>query len=238
MENPNARSRPDRRGAVSDLVILIAAAFLLITLLGTGRAVIGGSAYLKALFLSRTIAVLLIATWLLHRGGRGWRDVGLRTPPLWRSIAIIPIGLIAIGIAVATAKSLLAKAGYPAADYSAFRPLRGNIAEYLFWLVPVTIGSAALGEEMIFRGFLVDAFRRVLGQGRWATLSAILLQAAVFSLVHAYQGVGGIVTTGIVGLLLGVTWQGSGKNLWPGIIIHALLDGSAMTAVFLGLPTG
>jgi membrane protease YdiL (CAAX protease family) len=220
------------------LVILIAAAFLLITMLDTGRAVIGGSAYLKALFLGRTVALLLIATWLLHRRNRNWRDVGLRTPPLWRSLAIIPIGLVAIGIAVATAKSLLASAGYSAADYSAFRPLRGNVAEYLFWLVPVAVGSAAFGEEMIFRGFLLDAFRRCLGEGRWATLSAIVLQAAVFSLVHAYQGVGGVVTTGVVGLLLGVTWLTSGRNLWSGIVIHALLDGSAMTAVFLGLPIG
>lgn len=238
MKRPDAEPRPDRRGAALDLVILIAAAFLLITVFGTGRAVIGGSAYLKALFLSRTVTLLLIATWLLHRGGRGWRDVGLRTPPLWRSVAVVPIGLVAIGTAVAMAKMLLARAGYPYADYSAFHPLRGNIIEYLFWLIPVTVGSAAFGEEMIFRGFLLDAFRRVLGRGHWATLLAIVLQATVFSLVHAYQGVGGVVTTGIVGLLLGVTWLVSGKNLWPGIIIHALLDGSAMTAVFLGLPMG
>jgi hypothetical protein len=30
----------------------------------------------------------------------------------------------------------------------------------------------------------------------------------------------------------------SGSNLWPGIVVHALLDGPAMTPVFLGPPTG
>lgn len=90
---------------------------------------------------------------------------------------------------------------------------------------------------MIFRGFMLDAFERILGGQRQATVLAILLQAIVFALVHAYQGVGGIATTGIVGLLLGIVWWVAGRNLWPGIIIHTILDGSALTAIFFGLPT-
>ncbi len=225
-----------RRTATIDLLVLVSAAIMLTVLIGPGRAVFGGSLVVKIVFLGRMGVFLLIATWLLHRQHRTWRDVGLRSLPWWRLIAAVPIGLIAISMAVATAKMLLIRAGYPVADYSAFRPLRGNLAEYLFRLLPVTLGSAAFGEEMIFRGFMLDAFERLLGGERLATILAILLQATAFSLFHAYQGVGGMVTTAIVGFLLGVIWWAARRNLWPGVIIHAILDGSAMTAIFLGMP--
>jgi membrane protease YdiL (CAAX protease family) len=226
----------ERRRAALDLLILISFAAIVIILVPVGRAAIGGSVGLKLLFLSRMVILLFVATGLLHRNGRGWRDLGLRRPPVWRSVAIVPVGLLVIGVLVGGAKALLARAGYAGADYAAFAPLRGHFAEYLFWLLPVTIGSAAFGEEMIFRGFVRDRFECLMGGTRLATGMAILCQAIVFSLGHAYQGAGGVITTFLVGFLLGVVWWIARRNLWPGIILHAILDGSALTAIYLGLP--
>lgn len=64
---------------------------------------------------------------------------------------------------------------------------------------------------------------------------AVVGQSVLFGLLHSYQGVGGVVTTAITGLTLGIVWWIAGRKLWPGIVIHALLDGTAMTAIFLGM---
>ncbi len=208
MDNLNAAT--DRRSAVIDLVVVVGAAIVLIALLSLSpAAVVGGGIGIKLLFLSRMALLLLIATWRLRRSGRNWRDVGLVRPPLWRCVIAIVAGLLAIAVAVGVCRTAMVHAGYPAANYSAFAPLQGNLAEYLFWLVPVSIGSAAFGEEMIFRGFVLDAFERALGGHRWATRTAIVLQAAAFGLLHAYQGIGGVVTAGVTGLVLGFVWQRS-----------------------------
>lgn len=94
--------RHERHVAAAHLVVMIVAAMILITLVPVGRAAIGGSVSVKLLFLSRMILLLILATWLLRREKRGWHDVGLRRPSLWRCVAIIPIGLIMIGVAVTT----------------------------------------------------------------------------------------------------------------------------------------
>jgi uncharacterized protein len=106
---------------------------------------------------------------------------------------------------------------------------------YLFWVLPVTIGTAAFGEELIFRGFITNALQRLLGgSGIRAVFTALTAQAVIFGGPHFYQGIGGMITVGVTGLALGLTWLIAGRNLWAGIAIHALLDGSAMTAIYLG----
>lgn len=230
------RRLSDARRAVSDLVILVVVAAVLIRILPIGQAVIGGGLAIKLLFLGRTALLLLLCTWMLRRQGRSWADLGLRRP-LWRRLVFVTlIGFLLIMPILAVVKATLAHAGVGPANYAAFAPLRGNLAEYLFWLLPVTVGTAAFGEEMIFRGFILDAVARLVGNpGRWTTWIAIVGQSILFGLLHSYQGVGGIVTTAITGLTLGIVWWIAGRNLWAGIVIHALLDGTAMTAIFLGL---
>lgn len=230
------RQSSETRRPAADLVMLVVAAAVLINILSPGQAVIGGSVALKLLFLSRNALLLLLCTWMLRRQGRGWVDLGLRRP-LWRRlVVVVPLGLLLIMAVLALVKAALAHAGMGSANYAAFAPLRGNLAEYLFWLLPVTVGSAAFGEEMIFRGFILDVIERLVGSpGRWATLIAVVGQSVLFGLLHSYQGVGGVVTTAMIGLTLGIVWWVAGRNLWPGIIIHALLDGTAMTAIFLGM---
>jgi membrane protease YdiL (CAAX protease family) len=138
---------------------------------------------------------------------------------------------------VGITRLVLVAAGVPAADYSMFRPLVGNPALYLFWVGPVSWGTAAFGEEMLMRGFVLDGFRRLLGGegARLAAPGAVALQALLFGLLHAYQGLGGVVLTAVIGLAFGIIWLGSGRNLWAGIVIHGLIDSVSLTVLFLGL---
>ena len=231
---PLSNAPPTRTFVAAQLAIFLVAAVILIPAVTPGEAVTGG-AWIKLVFIGRMVALVVLAYWMLRRRSLGWSDMGLSRPDWRRFLIALPAGALMV-IAFSTVGHFIAVgAGLPSANYSMFAPIKGNFGEYLFWMLPVSIGTAAFGEELIFRGFVTDALRRLLGgSGISSSVAAVMLQAVLFGGLHLYQGAGGVVTAGVTGLALGLTWIIAGRNLWAGIALHALLDGSAMTAIYLG----
>lgn len=204
-------------------------------------AALGGSLMSKALPLLRMLAVVGLATWFLRRSGQSWGDVGLRRPTGWiRTTLLIVLGLPAM---VAVLKLLLMPAltrlGVPAPDISGFTRLEGDWMEWAYWAFPTALGSAAFGEEMIARGFLLHRFARIFaGLGRAAVPAAAVAQAAVFGAAHYYQGLGGVLQAGSVGLMFAIVFVLARRNLWPCIVLHGLFDFISATSLFLGARPG
>ena len=185
---------------------------------------------------AKIAALVLLASWLLWRSGGRWADQGLRRPrPIWRVLALVVGGYLGGELAA----GLVAQFVFPALHLRApaaplfLSALKGNLAAYLYWMIPVTWGSAAFGEEMLFRGFVLNRIRQLLG-GR-AIWAAVILQGLLFGAAHAYLGAAGAIVAGVLGLVLGVVYVLGGRNLWACFLIHGLVDSTSMTAVFLGL---
>ena len=97
----------------------------------------------------------------------------------------------------------------------------------LAWFFAVSF-TAGFCEEFVFRGYLIWAFQPWLGWWGAAVPSAVL-----FAYAHAYQGVGGAVRTGIVGVLMTLIVATFG-SLWPAIVLHVLIGaGSGIMAWFV-----
>ena len=79
---------------------------------------------------------------------------------------------------------------------------------------------AALGEELAYRVILLRGIAFVLGDSRAATAAALVLQALIFGLVHAYQGPAGIITASISGLVFGALIVSCRGSIWPVFIAH------------------
>ncbi|RHB52012.1 CPBP family intramembrane glutamic endopeptidase [Exiguobacterium sp. AM39-5BH] len=80
--------------------------------------------------------------------------------------------------------------------------------------------TAGVTEEFIFRGVLLYTVTFYIDVPLpWLAL----VGGAMFGLAHAYQGIRGILVTGIVGWGLGYLYLVMGI-LWPIMILHALLD--------------
>lgn len=79
--------------------------------------------------------------------------------------------------------------------------------------------SAGICEEIVFRGYLQRQFRALSG----SAMIAVLMQAAVFGVVHVYQGVRLASVVVLYGILFGVLalWR---RSLRPGIIAHSWSD--------------
>ena len=60
------------------------------------------------------------------------------------------------------------------------------------------------------------------------------LSAGYFALLHSYQGITGILYTGLAAVFLSAIYVGHGRNLWIPIIAHGLHDTSGMFFLFLG----
>ena len=79
--------------------------------------------------------------------------------------------------------------------------------------------TAGVCEEIVFRGFLIVALSHAIDS---MTVAAVVA-AAVFGLVHAYQGFAGSVRAALLGGMLSVPLLVSG-TIVPAILAHAAID--------------
>jgi uncharacterized protein len=79
--------------------------------------------------------------------------------------------------------------------------------------------TAGVCEEFLYRGFAMAALSRTV-LPVWAV---VVLSSILFGLAHAYQGRGGMVGTGLLGLLFAIT-RTVLNSLAPVAIWHAAVD--------------
>lgn len=233
-ERTASGARP-RVARLAALVIMTAAAGISILLFSATDA-IGGGVLVRVAPPSRMLLIVLVATGLLHASGLRWSDVGLSRPkPLWRVPLLVVGGYLLVGGgAAALTAVVLPRLGLEAQPHLLFAGLKGNTGEYLYWLIPVAWGSAAFGEELVFRGFIQSQLTQLFGGRGVAALLAALLQAVIFGVLHAYQGLGGALIAGFTGCALGLVYIAGGRNLWACILLHGLIDSVSLTAIYLG----
>jgi membrane protease YdiL (CAAX protease family) len=97
---------------------------------------------------------------------------------------------------------------------------------YLFMLGATTIGPVA--EEIFFRGFLLNAFR-----ARMPLAFAVLLQGAIFGVIHYYE-IAPTVVTAIMGVLLGLIYQWR-RSLWTPIFVHSAYNLLSVIGVLVAM---
>jgi uncharacterized protein len=85
--------------------------------------------------------------------------------------------------------------------------------------------TAGVCEEFLYRGFAIAALSRA-GAPLW---SVVILSSVLFGLAHAYQGRGGIVGTGLLGLLFSLM-RIVFNSLVPVMVWHAAVDVTAGVA--------
>lgn len=100
-------------------------------------------------------------------------------------------------------------------DVAYFLPRNQRENRFFFWL-SITAGIV---EEIIYRGFVIWYLAHVM-----PVWGAVVVSSFIFGLSHGgYQGVAGIMRTGLVGLGFAVLFILSG-SIWLPIIGHALFD--------------
>ncbi|MFL6520858.1 MAG: CPBP family intramembrane glutamic endopeptidase [Chthoniobacterales bacterium] len=177
--------------------------------------------------IAKCVLFFFVWFWLRLRGDTV-ATIGLAKPNSWkRSIA----GGVMLAAALFTAVYLLERAGVRR-DLSAFIRFKGDLEFTVYQVVGVMIG-AGFGEEFLLRGFLFQRFAMLFGGSKPAWAIACVIQAALFGLLHIYQGPLGIVLTASIGLINGLVFLAAGRKLWVTIIAHVLYDTARIAAFYL-----
>ncbi len=182
------------------------------------------------------IVLVLALVWATQwKLGRGFSELGLSRPRSWpRTVGLgIGVGLLSQAVVGGAMAVILPLLGAEMPDVSRFDSVRGDLPTMVGMVLTVWITSA-FPEEVIWRGFLITRMAEVAGGSRPAWIVALLLSSAHFGMIHSYQGITGIVGTGLAGLLYGVAYLALGRNLWIVIVAHATSHVIGFTLMYLG----
>jgi membrane protease YdiL (CAAX protease family) len=163
------------------------------------------------------LAALVLVAWRL--ADRSWAELGLGYPGTWQFWAVAAAVALAAGAYWIGAwvirhldgdrlemREFVVKSG-------ASKLFPRSARELAHWRI---LAASTAAEELFYRGF-------ILAYATAATdlLTASVLSCALFALAHGYQGVSGMLTTGMFGALLLLAYLISG-SLWPGIVLHVV----------------
>jgi membrane protease YdiL (CAAX protease family) len=177
-----------------------------------------------------TIVAIVVVIGLL--AGRSAASIGLHRPgdawDGWWPVVQVSL-LLALSTVVMRRPAMRAPLRRQASGFLALLPSTTQERQTFAGLA-VTAGTC---EEIIYRGFLMAYLSWLLPgvSSGWI----VVLAAIAFGVAHAYQGLRGIVLTGIVGATLGALVVASG-SLLPAIVIHALVDLRILALPDLSLP--
>lgn len=168
------------------------------------------------------MAALVVAGWYFT--GRPLTEIGFgwgRAPYDGVAVGILCAFLLLYGV------DLYAEAGSAARQRETrrrfrelgFLPTTGT--QYLSFLFLCV--CAGVGEEIVYRGFLITYLRELLGAAPWAVVATLLLPAASFGLAHVYQGMQAVVKIVAMALLFGFFYYRTG-SLWPLMLLHTGID--------------
>ena len=177
------------------------------------------------------VGVTVFAAVLLSRIGVPMKRLGFGgrfRPVKYLVMAAIGVGIIQLlGVVL---DPLLERAAGETRDLTRFSDVAGSPAALVKLLV-LSWTLAAFGEELAFRIVLMRGIAFSLGDSRTAFGIALIVQAILFGLIHAYQGPTGVIGAGINGLVYGGLTLAARGSIWPAAIAH----GSSNTIGIVGL---
>ncbi len=185
--------------------------------------------------LSKTPFLLALGWVSLRIRGVRWRDLGLVRFRNWSTTLAIGaaagIGMELLDLFVTKPLEVRFLGSPP--DLSDFLPLVGNLKLTLLGLLAVWV-VAAVGEELVWRGYLMTRLAGVFGNSRASWVVSLLLVSAAFGFAHANQGLPGMIQEGFAGLLLGFLYLACGRNLAVPIVAHGITDTIDLVLIFTG----
>jgi membrane protease YdiL (CAAX protease family) len=165
----------------------------------------------------------------------GWKRVGLARPTRWPATVLAALLLSAAYnlFDIRVLIPLLHRLTGEPLDLTQLGALHGQLGTALL-LIAASWISAALPEEMLYRGYFLNRLTDALGRGRLRSAPGVLLVAVAFGFAHHAQGLTGILDNAIAGLFFGILYVASGRNLWLPIFVHGVVDTSSVILLYLG----
>lgn len=181
------------------------------------------------------LTVLAIGSMRVRTGAWNWATLGFKRPGSWQRLALI--ALCAAGLRILLGdlviEPLTAHFWPPIKAPAGADDIRGHLSTVLMYL-PVIWIFAAFGEEIGYRGYLLNKIADAFGRSRAADVLALLASSVLFGFGHYYKGPAGILDSGVAGLILGIAYLMTGRNLWTCVLAHGCIDTVGLLAAYFG----
>jgi membrane protease YdiL (CAAX protease family) len=179
------------------------------------------------------ILVTVICTILLVRAGLPLNRLGFGIRPDLRQIILAVAAIAILRLFDVTVNPLIEEFLGSARNLERFSEVEGS-ATSLVALLIFNWTFAAFGEELAYRIVLMRGISFVLGDSRTGKFFALVLQAVMFGLVHAYQGPTGIVGSTISGLVFGAVTMAGRWSIWPAAFAHGTNNTFGIIELYYG----
>lgn len=225
---PGILLRTNKLFGVFEILAVFAAA---VAIIFAGLPFAGENLFAKQLVIFLANIGMLLLVWLgLHLRGESWKHFGLSSGPIaWRPLLkgiLQAAGVLVFAVAAFILGAIIMAniVGQPQqADVSGYNFLKGNLPLLVVSLLGIYFVSS-FGEEVIYRGFLINRISELGGRSGAALVAAVLISAAIFGLAHIGWGVTGVVQTTLMGLALALSYLFVKRNLWVLVAAHAVMD--------------
>lgn len=94
----------------------------------------------------------------------------------------------------------------------------GQFLHFIFLAV-----AAGVGEEIVYRGFMISYLTNLLGTTGWAVAIVLIYPAIAFGLGHVYQGWKPVLKVIAMAVLFGFFYFRT-NTLWPLMLLHTAID--------------
>ena len=182
---------------------------------------------------------IFVATYFMKKQDITWKCRGFNLPTngrsLFKSIGIailIMVIVLAFMAAVVPIISSALDVTIPKSSTDRFEFLLGNPLYLAIYLLVVIWVGAAIGEELLMRGFLLNSPMSLFGERKAGIFSAVVLHATIFGMLHISQGIPGIISTGVVAVIFALVYLYNGRKLFPLIIAHGLINSLGLIAYY------
>lgn len=187
-------------------------------------------------YLSKTLYLFPLAWFSLWLRGLRWTDVGLVRFRNWRKTFLVGVlcGVAMELFELFISQPLLMRWTGKAPDLELFRALHGNIT----WTLIALAGTwtlAAFGEEMVYRGYLMNRVVDLVRPSRAAWIVSLIVVSCTFGASHIDQGITGQLENMIDGLLLGAVYLACRRSLSVPIVAHGIADTLDVLLLFWGI---
>lgn len=160
-----------------------------------------------------------------------WSHLGLRKQDKWWKTPAIAAALIIIVLAIFTFLKPVLNTFTSEPDISHLMVIKGDLQVFILALVMVWV-TAVILVEIVFRAFLINVLDVLLGRTNSSPWIAVVISSFIFGMMHAWQGFGGVILTGTIGLIFGITFILNGRRIWSIILAHGILNTLTLVSIY------
>jgi hypothetical protein len=179
------------------------------------------------------IVVVVAFTVALLRSGLPLHQVGFGVPLGWRHILLAIVGVAILRVAALTLQPIWETLLGGSRNLDRFSDVEGSLGS-LAALLAASWTIAAFGEEIAYRIVLMRGISFALGDSETAQGIALVVQALMFGLIHAYQGPTGIASSATNGLIFGAITLVGRWSIWPAAIAHGVNNTIGILSLYRG----